>query len=107
VLDRGRIIASGTADQLKSGLDGDRVELTFDGDASYVAAATLGFGPGAVFDAERSTVTVPATDAVRTTRELLALSDDHGFGITNISILAPTLDDVFLALTGTDKELAA
>ena len=107
VLDRGKIIASGTAEQLKSGLDGDRVELTFDGDASYHAAAALGFGPGAVFDAERSTVTVPATDAVRTTRELLALSDEHGFGITNISILAPTLDDVFLAITGTDRELAA
>jgi ABC-2 type transport system ATP-binding protein len=100
VLNRGSIVASGTATELKSGLDGDRVELTFDGDESLRSAAAVDFGPHATLDAERTTLTVPTRDAVRTTRELLALSDANGLGITNISILAPTLDDVFIALTG-------
>ena len=108
VLNHGEIVATGTPGQLKSGISGERVELTFDNEDSYRRAVALGFGAGAVFDDERSTVSVPATDPVNTTRELLAVSDTNGFGIINISILAPTLDDVFLALTSTGpKEVAA
>jgi ABC-2 type transport system ATP-binding protein len=108
VLDHGEIVATGTPEQLKSGLRGDRVELTFDSDETYRAAVALGFGPEAVFDLERNTVAVPAIDPVRTTRDLLSLSDTYSLGITNISVLAPTLDDVFLALTASrPKEVAA
>jgi ABC-2 type transport system ATP-binding protein len=108
VLNHGEIVATGTPDQLKSGISGERVELTFDNEDTYRRAVAIGFGAGAVFDDDRNTVSVPATDPVHTTRELLAVSDTNGFGITNISILAPTLDDVFLALTSTGpKEVAA
>jgi ABC-2 type transport system ATP-binding protein len=107
VLNHGEIVATGTPDQLKSGISGERVELTFDNEDTYRRAVALGFGADAVFDDERSTVSVPATDPVHTTRELLAVSDTNGFGITNISILAPTLDDVFLALTSTGPKEAA
>jgi ABC-2 type transport system ATP-binding protein len=49
---------------------------------------------------DRTSISVPATDPVRTTRELLTMADEHGLAVSNISILKPTLDDVFLSLTG-------
>ena len=100
VLDEGRIVATGTADELKSGLDGDRVELTFDGDDAYQAALGIDFGTSVSLDRDRASISVPATDPVRTTRELLTVADEHGLAVSNISILKPTLDDVFLSLTG-------
>jgi ABC-2 type transport system ATP-binding protein len=100
VLNGGRIVASGTASELKAGLDGDRVELTFDGDDAFVAASRIDFGPGARFDRERESVSVPAVDAVSTTRQMLATTDANGIPISTISITKPTLDDVFLHLTG-------
>jgi len=100
VLDAGRIVATGTPAQLKAGLHGDRVELTFDDEASYVAALRLDFGLDAVFDGERGSVSVPSDEPVRTTRDLLALADRHDLAVGNISLTGPTLDDVFLHLTG-------
>ena len=110
VLNRGAIVATGSADELKSGLAGDRVELTFDDAASFSAAQRLDFGPGASFDDDRASVSVPSNNPVQTTRELLAVSDARGLAVSNISILKPTLDDVFLHLTGapaTTEEVAA
>ena len=106
VIDHGRVIATGTPDSLKAGVSGDRVELAFDGEASFATAVTIDFGTGAEFDADSSTVRVPTEDAVHTTRQLLALADHHGLAISSISIIKPTLDDVFLALTGTGVDLA-
>jgi ABC-2 type transport system ATP-binding protein len=107
VLDHGSIVASGTPAELKSGLRGDRVELSFATDAAYSDALTAGFGPGAVFDGERSSVSVPSAEPVTTTRELLALADHHGLAVSNIAILKPTLDDVFLHLTGSPTGTAS
>jgi ABC-2 type transport system ATP-binding protein len=100
VLNQGVVVAAGTPTELKAGLNGDRVELSFETDAAYASANRLEFGPGAVFDGDRASVAVPAADPVRATRELLALADRHGLAVSNISILKPTLDDVFLRLTG-------
>jgi ABC-2 type transport system ATP-binding protein len=100
VIDGGRVVAAGTPEELKSGLDGSRVELTFDGHDAYVRASLVDFGAGVTFDAERASVSVPTADPVRATRELLALSDAEGLAVSGISVLKPTLDDVFLHLTG-------
>ena len=100
VLNSGQVVATGTPDELKSGLTGDRVELTFETPADYAAAARLGFGGDVQFDEERFSVSVAATEPVRATRELLGLADQNGLSVSTISILKPTLDDVFLHLTG-------
>ena len=100
VLNHGTIVATGTPTDLKAGLNGNRVELSFETDAAYAAALRLDFGLDAVFDDERATVSVPTADPVHTTRELLALADRHELAVSNISLLKPTLDDVFLHLTG-------
>lgn len=100
VLNAGRIVAKGSADELKSGLGGERVELSLDGPAAYHAALSVDFGQGARFDDERWSVSVPATNPVSVTRDLLALADLGGIAVSSIDILKPTLDDVFLHLTG-------
>ena len=106
VLDHGTVVATGSPAELKAGLNGDRVELVFETDAAYAAALRLDFGLGAVFDGERASVSVPSTAPVHTTRELLALADRHGLAVSNISLLKPTLDDVFLHLTGAATDTA-
>jgi ABC-2 type transport system ATP-binding protein len=100
VLTAGRIVAKGTAAQLKSGLKGDRVELSLDGPAAFRSALSVDFGLDAHFDDERWTVSVPAANPVSATRELLALADRNDIAVRAIDILKPTLDDVFLHLTG-------
>jgi ABC-2 type transport system ATP-binding protein len=61
--------------------------------------ALMSFGAVAT-DAERLAVSVAATNAVATTRQLLELMDDHRLPIDAIEVVRPSLDDVFLALTG-------
>ncbi|HEY4266912.1 MAG TPA: ATP-binding cassette domain-containing protein [Galbitalea sp.] len=112
VLNAGRIVATGTASQLKSGLKGDRVELTLDGPTAYRSALEIDFGAGAEFNDERWSVSVPATNPVAVTRDLLTLADGNAIAVRAIDILKPTLDDVFLHLTGagaptTTEEVAA
>jgi ABC-2 type transport system ATP-binding protein len=100
VLNHGRVVAAGSPAELKAGLRGDRVEVSFETPADYASAQRLDFGSEAVFDAEHASVSMPSAAPVATTRELLALADRHELAVRNISILKPTLDDVFLHLTG-------
>jgi ABC-2 type transport system ATP-binding protein len=100
VLDGGVLVAEGSPAQLKSRISGDHVELTFDDATSYARAAGLAFGAHARLDGERQSLAVPTTNSVETIRELLALASEHNLLVSNISIIKPTLDDVFLSLTG-------
>jgi ABC-2 type transport system ATP-binding protein len=100
VLNHGAVVASGTPAELKADLDGDRVELVFENDDVYAAAQRAGFGPDATFDPEHASVSVPSSEPVRTTRELLAIADRHSLAVSSIALTKPTLDDVFLHLTG-------
>jgi ABC-2 type transport system ATP-binding protein len=102
VLNAGVIVATGTAEQLKAGIDGDHVILTFEDAESFAAARALGFGSDAQFDDEASTLRIPTRHAVTSTREVLARCDEFSISVSAISIEKPTLDDVFLSLTGAD-----
>jgi len=99
VLNSGRIVADGTPDQLKAGLSGARVEVTFDAASDFETALRIGLGRGAIPDDERNAIAVPSDDPVRTTRQLLTIADEHDLTVTAVAILKPTLDDVFLHLT--------
>jgi ABC-2 type transport system ATP-binding protein len=89
VIDHGRVVAEGTAEELKARVGGETVELFF-GDAETLAAA----GVDGIADGERLTLRV-AVDGVDDVRRLL----DHVDGIERLEVHRPTLDDVFLALT--------
>lgn len=101
VLDRGRIVAEGTAAELKRLVPGGHISLRFgDAEALDRAASQLDVSGR---DDEAYTLQVPSDGGVRSLRELLDRLDAAAIDVAELSVHTPDLDDVFLALTG-DKE---
>jgi ABC-2 type transport system ATP-binding protein len=99
MLDHGRVVARGTADELKSALGGEIVRLQFADAPSLRAAATL-VGPAEVD--ERLFVLELATDgSAAAVRAVLGRLEAAGAPAAKVTVHRPSLDDVFLALTGT------
>jgi ABC-2 type transport system ATP-binding protein len=103
VIDHGRLIAEGTPDQLKADLRGALVEFRVTDpaqrDHAVQAVAPLGQAtPGTSRDSQR--ITLPAPEGAATLRTVLRLLDDAGIAIDGATLRHPTLDEVFLALTG-------
>jgi ABC-2 type transport system ATP-binding protein len=107
VLDRGRIVAEGTPEELKRRIPGGHVRLRFAGQPALRAAAAL--LDGAELDEERLVLRVSGNGDVASLRHLLGQLDDHRIAVEELSIHSPDLDDVFFAVTGhqtTDAEAA-
>ncbi|TLS48416.1 ATP-binding cassette domain-containing protein [Paenibacillus antri] len=105
VVHRGRIAAEGTAEQLKRLVGGGRIELSFRSEAEAAGGARLLNGR-----IEDRSVSVPVAQEGSSFEELrLALNLLHDFGLepTGVEIRKPTLDDVFLGLTGDARKEAA
>ena len=98
VLDRGRVVAAGTADELKRLIPGGHVRLRFAGAAGLDAAARV--LDGSSRDEEALTLRVPGDGGVRSLRALLDRLDATGVEVADLSVHTPDLDDVFFALTG-------
>jgi ABC-2 type transport system ATP-binding protein len=114
VIDHGRVIADGSPEQLKSRLGGDRIDVVVrDAGELAAAAAAVGRVAGAEAEAEvdRDTrrVSAPVRDRVAALTEVVRALDDAGVAAEDIALRRPTLDEVFLRLTGrhTDEEAAA
>ncbi|WP_144723072.1 ATP-binding cassette domain-containing protein [Cellulosimicrobium sp. TH-20] len=102
VLHDGRVAARGTAAELKALVAGDHVRVAFDDPESLAAAVGLASSIGLVrptADAKDLSLTAPSDDPVRTIRDVLAAADAHALAVVGVSVVRPTLDDVFLALT--------
>jgi ABC-2 type transport system ATP-binding protein len=101
VIDRGHQIAHGTADELKKQLGGERMEVCVDADASVADARRIlaDFTTGELHIQERR-VTVPIVGGARTLTHALRSLDTDGVGGQDVGLRKPTLDDVFLTLTG-------
>ncbi len=106
IIDRGRVIADGSPGELKSRAGGDVIEVHTCDDANLAAAAAaLGraFAAEPTVDAGTRRVFVPAdTNGLATA---IAALHTHGVTVEDIALRRPTLDEVFLALTGTDSTL--
>jgi ABC-2 type transport system ATP-binding protein len=98
VLDHGRIVAMGTADELKSLVPGGHVRLTFPDTAGYDAATRM--LTGAVRDDAALALQVASGGSAYEIRDLLDQLDRLGVKADRLSVHTPDLDDVFLALTG-------
>ncbi|WP_335933811.1 ATP-binding cassette domain-containing protein [Streptomyces sp. PTD5-9] len=104
VVDRGRAVADDTPDGLKNRVGGDRIEVVAGDAADLPAVAGIvervaGTGPVALDDAARRVHTrVP--DRVAALTEVVRTLQDRGIAVEDIGLRRPTLDDVFLALTG-------
>jgi ABC-2 type transport system ATP-binding protein len=103
VIDHGRVVAAGTPGQLKARVGGDRLEvqaLPGDDPGRLAAAlAAVGSGPPAV-DATAGRVVLPVGDGPAVLAEVAARLAAAGLRIADLTLRRPTLDDVFLALTG-------
>jgi ABC-2 type transport system ATP-binding protein len=101
VIDHGRAIARGSADELKAAVGGERIELTLAPETSVDAARGVlaGFSTGDVHIDERSLAAPIAGGAQTLTKALRAL-DDADVELRDVGLRRPSLDDVFLALTG-------
>jgi ABC-2 type transport system ATP-binding protein len=110
VIDHGRVIADGTPDQLKSKLGGDRVDVVLrdTGDLDR-AAATVAAAAGAVPEVTHDTrrVSVPVQDRVAALTAVVRALDDAGIAAADVALRRPTLDEVFLHLTGHPADSAA
>jgi ABC-2 type transport system ATP-binding protein len=98
VIDQGRIVAEGTADELKRRIPGGHVRLQFpEADALRSAAGLL---DATSADEERLELQVPSDGSVAALRRLLEQLDDADIEVAQLSIHTPDLDDVFFAVTG-------
>jgi ABC-2 type transport system ATP-binding protein len=97
VLDRGRVVAEGTPEELKRRLPGAHIRLRFPDAASLDAAARA--LPEGTRDDDQLALRVPNEGGVRSLRDALARLGDK-VAVDDLSLHSPDLDDVFLALTG-------
>ncbi len=107
VIDHGRKIAHGSADELKAEVGGERVELVV-ADADDLPAArrvldALALGD-VVVDEHTRRLTAPVTGGADVLMRALRQLDGDGIALMDVGLRRPTLDDVFLALTGHTAE---
>ena len=101
VIDHGREIAHGTADELKATVGGERIEVSLQPEASIEDAQRVlaRFSVDGLYVEGRS-VTAPISGGAQTLTEALRSLDSEGVELADVGLRRPTLDDVFLSLTG-------
>jgi ABC-2 type transport system ATP-binding protein len=108
VIDAGQVIAAGTPDALKARIGDDRLTLVLapGADLATAAAAVTAYAAGPVSTAAaspaggRPQITVPVTGRDGITTEIVRSLDASGVSVTSVTLRRPSLDDVFLTLTG-------
>jgi ABC-2 type transport system ATP-binding protein len=103
VLDHGNVIAKGTSNELKSQVGGDRIEIVVEsaGDVTKAADLIQEFGSApATTEALIKTVLLPVAGGSTAIVNIVRKLDENKIAIADIALRRPTLDDVFLSLTG-------
>ncbi len=104
VIDGGRIIAEGTSNELKQRVGSERLEITITEASSFeTAKRVIDGGDGSLhLDNKTRTLSLATTkgDGVHQLKQVLSRLDEAGVRVENVSFRRPTLDDVFLTLTG-------
>ncbi|MBM7784026.1 ATP-binding cassette domain-containing protein [Tenggerimyces flavus] len=106
----GKVAAEGTADTLKAEVGGERLELWFDSATDLARAASL-LGAAAAPAGGDHVLALPSDGSVTHLHRVLDTLRAHGIAVSRVSSHRPTLDDVFMSLTGKkpalDPELEA
>jgi len=109
VIDHGKVIAQGTADELKTQVGGEQMEVTVTDpgrlDEARALLETLAApGAGATVDAQVRRVMVPVSGGPAVLMDGLRRLDAAGIAVDDVGLRRPTLDDVFLTLTGHEAD---
>ncbi len=106
VIDHGRVIAEGSTDELKDQVGGERLDVTLetreDAERAIAALEPIAAEPPAMVD---GLLRMPVRERKGAIAEAVRRLDDAGIGIDDVAMRRPTLDDVFLTLTGHPLEL--
>ncbi|HSA53848.1 MAG TPA: ATP-binding cassette domain-containing protein [Yinghuangia sp.] len=108
VVDHGRVIARGTPDELKARLGGDRIDVVVTEDAQLAVVAQLlerVCGAPAEPDAEARRIGVPVRERVASLTAVVTALRDAGLDVDDIVLRRPTLDEVFVDLTGGGRDV--
>jgi ABC-2 type transport system ATP-binding protein len=100
VVDHGRVIANDTPAALKAGLGSTVAEMGFDDEARAERARELLARAEPAIDRQASTVRLTTNDGARVLIDVLRVLDGAALGPSSLAVHEPSLDDVFLALTG-------
>ncbi len=107
VVDHGRVIARGTSEELKSQVGGERVEVVVTPDSDVTTAAevlrAIGVDEPAV-DVPTRTLTVAVTAGAQSLVDAVRALGDRNVEVADVALRRPTLDDVFLTLTGSHAD---
>jgi ABC-2 type transport system ATP-binding protein len=106
VIDHGAVIAEGTSDELKDRIGGERLEVTLTeaSEAGTAVEALASITAGEPPICPENVLSMPLRRDRGGIAEAVRRLDDAGVGIDDIAIRRPTLDDVFIALTGRGTE---
>ncbi len=109
VIDHGKAIARGTADELKSQTGGERIEVVLTDvatrDAAVRVLAAASSGEVQTHDDNRRSLTAPVSGGQQALTQVLHGFEDQRIEVLDIGLRRPTLDDVFMSLTGHAAEV--
>jgi len=100
VIDQGLVIAEGTSDELKAQVGGDRLEIRLENGNPEAAIAALAPISSETPSLDDGLLRVPLAQRRGAIAQAVRRLDEAGIGIDDIALRSPTLDDVFLKLTG-------
>lgn len=106
VLDKGAIIAFGTANELKAKVGNERTEITIEKPVDFPRAKALFTATGVIDDEARRSISIPSDGSVGAIKNILDALSKEKIEIDSMSMHKPTLDDVFLQLTGHGAQMA-
>lgn len=100
VIDHGDVIAAGTSDELKARIGAARLDLIIAAGSSFAKAEQTLDGQALHLDSKRRLISIASHEGVHELREVLQRLEEADVEVENVSLHRPTLDDVFLTLTG-------
>jgi len=100
VIDNGKVIAEGTSDTLKKKVGSDRLEVVISKKSNFEAAQKAIDEPSLQVDSDRRSISVATSGGVKELKQVLQRLESKNIEVESISLHRPTLDDVFLTLTG-------
>ncbi|MFG2547013.1 ATP-binding cassette domain-containing protein [Streptomyces sp. NPDC048594] len=104
VVDAGRVVADGTADELKAAIGGDRVDVVLRDAGQLGAAVALLPLTGVRVDPDRRLLSAPVTDRMTALSGVVRALEEAGLEAEDVVLRRPTLDEVFLHLTDRTEE---